>query len=108
MSIVFKPKLSFHFGSGRMQPSVKKTGRPIIHWTANEVENLIELRAIGLSHKDCGRLLNRSDDACIGAVKKLMLNPRIEARKQELINEVLDNDIKRKDSSITATITATA
>ena len=99
MSILFKPKLTFNFASGKMQPKTKTVRREIIHWTTIELENLIELRSIGLSHKECARLLGRSESACLGAVKSNSLEKRIQNKRQELIKEALKNDAKRKTSA---------
>jgi|TARA_B110000902_G_scaffold110494_1_gene130449 hypothetical protein len=109
MSIVFTPKISFSFGSGKMEKrNVAPKGPTAVYWSTTELNNLVELRAIGLSYKDCAKLLGRSQTACISACDGNSLHSSIGKRRQKLINEVLDNDIKRKDSSITATITATA
>lgn len=98
MSIVFKPRLTFNFGSGKYGPKSKTVSREVIYWTTFDIENLVELRSIGLSHKECGKLMDRSASACMGAVKSNSLEPRIEKKRQELIKEALKNDIERKNS----------
>ena len=97
MSIVFKPKIKFNFGSGKMQPKTKTVRREIKYWTTIELGNLVELRAIGLSYKDCGKLMGRSQSACVSACDFNDLHSSIRRSRQKLIDEVLDNDVKRKD-----------
>jgi len=99
MSIVFKPKLTFNFASGKLQPKTNRVRREIIHWTTIELENLTELRSIGLSYKECAKLLGRSESACLGAVKSNSLEKRIQNKRQELIKETLKNEAKRKASA---------
>tara|TARA_R110000772_G_scaffold260803_1_gene378987 strand:- start:41 stop:331 length:291 start_codon:yes stop_codon:yes gene_type:complete len=95
MSIVHKPR--FNVGIVKKPPKVRTDARKIVHWTTTEIENLVELRSIGLSHKECGKLLNRSAAACVGAVKSNLLNPRISKKRKDL-----ENDAQRKNSSIAA------
>ena len=95
MSIVHKPK--FNVGIVKKPPKVRTDARKIVHWTTTEIENLVELRSIGLSHKECGKLLNRSATACAGAVKSNLLNPRISKKRKDL-----ENDAQRKNSPIAA------
>jgi hypothetical protein len=97
MSIVHKPK--FNVGIVKKPPKVRTDARKIVHWTTTEIENLVELRSIGLSHKECARLLGRSESACLGAVKSNSLEKRIQNKRQELIKEALKNDAKRKNSA---------
>jgi len=109
MSIVFTPKISFSFGSGKMEKrNVAPKGPSPVYWSTTELNNLVELRAIGLSYKDCAKLLGRSQTACISACDGNSLHSAIGKRRQKLINEVLNDDTKRKDSSIKAAFTATA
>jgi len=89
MSIVFKPKLSFNFGSGRMQPKTKTISRPNSYWKTTELTNLVELRSIGLSYKDCAKLLGRSQSSCVAAADANNLHTRITKKKQQLIDQAL-------------------
>ena len=88
MSIVFKPKLSFNFGSGRMQKT-KTISRPNSYWKTTELTNLVELRSIGLSYKDCAKLLGRSQSSCVAAADANDLHTRISKKKKQLIDQAL-------------------
>ena len=43
MSILFKPKLTFNFASGKMQPKTKTVRRETVYWKTTELNNLVEL-----------------------------------------------------------------
>jgi len=99
MSIVFKPKLAFNFSSGKMQPKTKTVSRQTIYWKTTELTNLVELRAIGLSYKDCAKLLGRSQSSCVAAADSNDLHTRITKKKQQLIDQALNNDFETKTSA---------
>ena len=46
MSIVFKPKLTFNFSSGKMQPKTKTVRRETVYWKTTELNNLVELLSL--------------------------------------------------------------
>lgn len=89
MSIVFKPKLTFNFSSGKMQPKTKTVRRETVYWKTTELNNLVELRAIGLSYKDCAKLLGRSQSSCVAAADANDLHTRISKKKKKLIDQAL-------------------
>jgi|TARA_R100001369_G_scaffold15468_1_gene30274 hypothetical protein len=89
MSIVFKPTIRFNFASGKMQPKTKTVNRESVYWTTFELSNLVELRSIGLSYKDCAKLLGKSQYTCCSAADSNNLHSRITKRKKELIDEAL-------------------
>jgi len=93
MSIVFKPKLTFNFASGKLQPKTKTVSRPNIYWKTTELTNLVELRSIGLSYKDCAKLLGRSQSSCVAAADANDLHTRITKKKQQLIDQALSISI---------------
>ena len=99
MSIVFKPKLTFNFASGKLQPKTKTVSRPTIYWKTTELTKLVELRAIGLSYKDCAKLLGRSQSSCVAAADANDLHSRIANKKQQLINQALNNDFETKTNA---------
>ena len=99
MSIVFKPKLTFNFASGKMQPKTKTFSRSNIYWKTTELTNLVELRSIGLSYKDCAKLLGRSQSSCVAAADANDLHSRIAKKRQQLINQALNNDFETKNSA---------
>ena len=89
MSIVFKPKLTFNFSSGKMQPKTKTVSRETVYWKTTELTNLVELRSIGLSYKDCAKLLGRSQSSCVAAADANDLHTRISKKKKQLIDQAL-------------------
>jgi hypothetical protein len=99
MSIVFKPKLTFNFASGKLQPKTKTVSRPTIYWKTTELNNLVELRAIGLSYKDCAKLLGRSQSSCVAAADGNDLHSKIAKKKKQLIDQALNNDFETKTSA---------
>tara|TARA_R110000787_G_scaffold125325_2_gene236465 strand:+ start:235 stop:522 length:288 start_codon:yes stop_codon:yes gene_type:complete len=60
------------------------------YWTTEELDKLINLRAIGLSLKDCSKQLKKSEYACNSAVFHYDLYSIIESKKQELIKAVIN------------------
>ena len=99
MSIVFKPKLTFNFASGKLQPKTKTVSRPTIYWKTTELTNLVELRSIGLSYKDCAKLLGRSQSSCVAAADGNDLHSKIAKKKKQLIDQALNNDFETKTSA---------
>jgi len=93
MSIVFKPKLTFNFASGKLQPKTKTFRRETVYWKTTELTNLVELRSIGLSYKDCAKLLGRSQSSCVAAADANDLHTRITKKKQQLIDQALSISI---------------
>jgi len=89
MSIVFKPTIRFNFASGKMQPKTKTVSRETVYWTTFELSNLVELRSIGLSYKNCAKLLGKSQYTCCAACDANDLHSRITKRKKELIDDAL-------------------
>lgn len=88
MSIVFKPKIPKAFSPQvQVKPKVKRP-TPVI-WSDSDIVQLINLRAMGVSFKDCGPLLDRSMTACVAAVDSNNLYRAISARRQVLIKEIL-------------------
>ena len=99
MSIVFKPKLTFNFSSGKMQPKTKTVSRETVYWKTTELNNLVELRAIGLSYKDCSKLLGRTQSSCVAAADGNDLHSKIAKKKKQLIDQALNNDFETKTSA---------
>ena len=63
MSIVFIPKIADSFES--LKPTVVAVKpKPDTSWTERELTLLVNLKAIGMSYRDIGRKLNRSQDSC--------------------------------------------
>ena len=63
MSIVFVPKIAFSYAA--LKPTVV-TAKPKSEstWTDKDLTLLVNLKAIGMSYRDIGKKLNRSQDSC--------------------------------------------
>jgi hypothetical protein len=95
MSITFKPKIpsSWHFGSGKKSITKVKRSRPnTVYWSTVELSILIKLRALGLSYKDCGIQMNRTQGACVSAVDSNNLYAEVDKKRKALIKEALNED----------------
>ena len=88
IGIVFKPKIPKTFSPEvKVQPKVK---RPVpALWTDTDIMRMVNLRALGVSFKSCGPLLNRSMAACVAAVDSNNLYGAISTRRNVLIKEIL-------------------
>jgi len=90
MSIVFTPKIAFNFGSGRVEPVRKKKAQPLKYWSNVELGKLCDLRALGLSYRDCSEMLKRSVSSCQSAVDERSLYIRIMRAREKLIENVVN------------------
>ena len=89
MSIVFKPKIKFSFGSSRQGPVVKNVPREQWHWSTKELKRVVSLRAIGVTYKDCAKLIGRSQGAIISAVDTNNLYSAIAKEKEGLVITIM-------------------
>ena len=88
MGIVFKPVIPKTYTHNVwVKPKVKRP-TPVI-WSDPDMVRLINLRAMGVSFKECGPLLNRTMSACVAAVDSNNLYRAIGTRRQVLIKEIL-------------------
>lgn len=92
MSIVFIPKIPENLKP--VAPMDKTTGpRPSqqgsIPWSDKDLVCLVELRAMGVTFRDCGPMLSRTQGACVTAVVTNDLYGAITAKRQTLINQVM-------------------
>ena len=88
MSIVFKPVIPKAFSPQVKANAKVKRPTPVI-WSDPDMVQLINLRAMGVSFKDCGPLLNRTMSACVAAVDSNNLYRAISTRRQVLIKEII-------------------
>jgi hypothetical protein len=89
MSIVFKPKINFSFGSSKAGPVTKNVPREKWHWSTKELKRVVSLRAIGVSYKDCAKLIDRSQGAIVAAVDTNNLYSAIAKEKEGLIITIM-------------------
>jgi len=105
MSLIFIPKIAesykkvFSFGSGKKGPKVKVISREVILWPKNDLNKLVNLRAIGVTYKACGVILGRSANSCGSAIQTNNLYSAVQTKRNQLIKEAL-NDAKREVSNI--------
>jgi len=91
MSIIFKPKIKFSFGSGKLAKPVKTVSREKWHWTTKELKKLTELKALGLSYVDIAKLIGRSANSCGTAMHTNNLKKVYKLRREKLIEEIMND-----------------
>tara|TARA_B110000908_G_C10127253_1_gene390466 strand:- start:135 stop:428 length:294 start_codon:yes stop_codon:yes gene_type:complete len=92
MSLVFTPKIPKNLipvktpdkAKGRRWPELKRN-----LWSQTDTNVLIGLRAVGVSYKDCAKILKRSHATCVGVIANGDLYAMINAKRKLLIDEVL-------------------
>jgi hypothetical protein len=111
MSLLFKPKIADTFehikpviDTPKHIKLVAKTkaskivfagdGRIQSAWSSNELKFLIEMKALKLTYKACGKHLNRSANSCAGAVHTHNLYSAILDKQEELINVLVEYNDK--------------
>tara|TARA_R110000764_G_C10846989_1_gene364876 strand:- start:100 stop:423 length:324 start_codon:yes stop_codon:yes gene_type:complete len=106
MSLLFKPTIADTFEHIRpvatinVKPQVAESeiNKPLINsngylcgiWSSREINLLINMRALQLTYRECGKHLNRSTNSCGSAVQTHNLYKSIEDKKEILINGVLN------------------
>ncbi len=88
MSLVFKPKIPAYFKGPVGVEKIKH--RAVNPFSQDEVNLLVELRALNMSYKDCAGILKRCEGNCSHTVFRLKLYSEIDRKRQILINEVLN------------------
>jgi len=88
MSIVFVPKIADSFSS--LKPTVVEVKpKPDTSWTEKELTLLVNLKAIGMSYKNIGKKLNRSQDSCSLTMIRNDLKWVYKDIRKQMINEVM-------------------
>jgi len=103
MSLIFTPKIPDHFNfiedEGKVTKVTKVTNkvtnkvtkvRPAKAWTGEDINTLIELRALALPHVDCGLVLKRRAADCSSAVHKHGLQQAIRTRRKAVIAAAIE------------------
>ena len=89
MSLVFKPRIAFNFGSGKSSNVKNKpVRREEIEWSETDTEKMVVLRAFRCTYRECGKHFNRSAEACSSLVQKKDLGPAIIAKREELLIKI--------------------
>ena len=76
MSIVFKPKIGEHL---RKSPRSRSDG-----YSVKDIQELIQLRVKGLTHKQCGDKLDRTMGSIGTALRHYKLQPAIDKARAAL------------------------
>ena len=92
MSIIFKPKIEKWLKSEPPKP--RGFIRPFKYWTDEELQKVVELRAIGISLADCAKELKRRLSTISSAIDYHDLYGRIAVKRRTLIDNVM-KDVQR-------------
>jgi hypothetical protein len=77
MSIIFKPKIGSHL---RKSPDQR-----VDNFSKEEIAEVIQLRAIGTSYRDCGRIMSRAKGSIGSVIHFYNLQGEIDAAKALLV-----------------------
>ena len=77
MSIIFKPKIGDHL---RKSPDQR-----VDNFSKEEIAEVIQLRAIGTSYRDCGRIMSRAKGSIGSVIHYYNLQGEIDAAKALLV-----------------------
>jgi len=95
MSIIFIPKIAASY-SGLIKPiviPVKPLSPNATHeynsWSAKELSQLVNLRAIGLSYKKIGKLIHRSGSSCANTLSRNALRDKYKEIQDRMVKEVM-------------------
>jgi len=93
MSLLFKPKINFSFGSGTLSNvKVKTVHRELNPWSSKELKQLVELKALGLTYATMAPILKRSANSCGVTISEKKLISKYKQRRIELIEAVMRDD----------------
>jgi hypothetical protein len=95
MSLIFKPRIAYHFGSAKFLASKAKASnshQEQYTWEEREIEFLIELRALKVSFLQCDKMLKRKQGSCSNCIQSRNLYEKINSKRQALIQGVLKDD----------------
>ena len=77
MSIIFKPKIGDHL---RKSPDQR-----VDNFSKEEIAEVIQLRAIGTSYRDCGRIMGRAKGSIGSVIHYYNLQGDIDAAKALMV-----------------------
>ena len=77
MSIIFKPKIGGHL---RKSPDQR-----VDNFSKEEIAEVIQLRAIGTSYRDCGRIMGRAKGSIGSVIHYYNLQGDIDAAKALMV-----------------------
>jgi len=93
MSLIFKPRIAYHFGSAKfLAAKARNSHQEQYTWEEKEIELLIELRALKVSFSQCDKMLKRKQGSCSNCIQFRNLYEKINSKRQALIQGVLKDD----------------
>ena len=91
--LIFKPKLPAEFkGCETLIKNKHLLKTPANMWTTKSLNQLMDLRALGISYKNISKLLGRSQSGVAAAVDANNLYSKIDQKRDRLIGKVLNLD----------------
>ena len=96
MSLVFKPKIPLSYSMPPQENKKQRANRIRNTWTDEEIDVLINLRALGVTFRDVGYALGRRSQTAAAKVHGAMLYGEIRDRRKKLIDDILENYNDRK------------
>lgn len=99
MSLIFTPKITYSFDALKYDSGIKAKHskvsvevREYNNWSAKDLTMMVNLKAIGMSYRDIGRHLHRSQDSCSLTLSRNELGVCYKGIRNKLINEILCKD----------------
>jgi len=90
MSLIFKPRISFRFGSGKSSiVKNKPVHREELLWSEADIQTLVVLRAFRSTYRECGQRFSRTAEACSNVVQKRDLYHEINEKRAEIMAKVI-------------------
>ena len=93
MSLLFVPKIpgAMNFAGCSKVLKNKFPARTVRNWTTEDLQTIINLRAINLTYKECGNVMGVSGCVISSAVDANNLYSAINKKRKKVIAEVLEN-----------------
>jgi len=92
MSLIFKPKIPFGFREETSEPLVKPYREPQVKWSNREINQLVGLRAAGVSYVDCAKHMKRGHSSCASVIVHYDLYEDIATKRKQFIEGVMNYD----------------
>ena len=91
MSIVFKPKIKASYASVPAASVVAKQPKTAYNPISDQdIERIINLRAMNMSYDKIAKLIHRSPNTCAWHVHNRSLFIDVNQRQQKLINDIME------------------
>jgi len=91
--LIFTPKIREEFrGCSQLLKNKHLLKTPLQMWTTKDLNQLVELRALGITYKNTAKLLGRSQGSVTAAVDSNNLYSKIDEKRDRHIAKVLKLD----------------